>query len=361
MAKSLKQLLGFDYLSSIITSPEGGVPNVWPEQFFSLTKPINGDTAAWGVVANSRQNSRTVNYGSASRKRENVDTVKRTSKCLHSFEHVDHDLGTLVMLQDENNPNMRSIGAQYLERQAAEFRRRFDNTRVSAVNSILRYGAIYLNANGDILPSSSGATQTIDFGRSANNFNQLNGIIAASWATAGTDILSHLAALQVQAVKNGRPIKYAYYGSAIPGFLTGNTNIKELMKSDALLTSQLRQNKIPAGFGIENIEWRPLYTSFFQDANGTNQDWFASDNIVFLPEITRDIYEIHEGQYAEPTNSGSSYGDASAASRGLKMFNGMGSWAKITDDPPTVRQWAADTFLPVFYDPTSVFTADVVP
>lgn len=360
MAKSLKQLLGYDYLTSIITSPEGGVPKIWPEQFFTLTKPCMGNQTSWGVVANTRQNSSAVNYGSASRKRDKTGLQTKSAKLLHSFEHHDHDMNTLVLLQDETNPNMRAMGAKYVEGQAAEFRRRFDNLRVSAVNSMLRYWQIYLDGSGNILPSSSGAVTTIDFGQSANNQNQLNGIIAASWAVAGTDILGHLAALRVQSVKNGKPLKYAYYGSAIPGYFTGNTNIKELMKSDSALTSSLRQNKIPAGFGMDGLEWRPMDTAFFVDADGTSRDWFAADNIVFMPEITRDIYEMQEGEYLVPKDTGATSSDAAAAAKGLTRVTGMASWAQQIGDPVAIRQWGVDTFLPTPYDLTSFFTADVV-
>lgn len=360
MAKSLKQILGYDNLTGIVTSPEGGVPNVWPEQFFTIKKPITGNTAKWGIVSNSRRNASTVAYGSASRKRERRAIATKTAMCIHSFEHMDHDMETVLLARDTQNPNNAELGRQLIEAQAVEYRRQFDNLRVSAVNSMLRHGAIYTDGNGQLLPTSSGATQTIDLGIAANNKNQLNGIIAASWATAGTDILSHLSALQLQAVKNGRPLKYAYYGSAITGYLTGNTNVKELMKSDSVLTSALRQNKVPASFGIDGLEWRPLQTAYFEDANGTNQDWFPADFIVFLPEITPDIYQMQEGQALVPSDVGAIGSDAMAAERGMKTTHGMFSYAKQYEDPTGIRHWAGDTFLPVFLDPGSVFLADVV-
>ncbi len=52
--------------------------------------------------------------------------------------------------------------------------------------------------------------------------------------------------------------------------------------------------------------------------------------------------------------------DRAAAASAAMQF-GMFSYAKVTDNPVTVRHFAGDTFLPVLKVPAAVWIADVVP
>lgn len=361
MAKAIESLLGFRTLIDMVKSPVGGVPNVWPTECLTTTRPLASDTAEWVEQISARTNAPTVNYGSAARKMAQEQVSTRTAKCIYSNNYIDHK-GAVLNALNGSDREAQNRAKMLVDYQTMEFRRKMQNTRISAISSAFRYGAIYLDGDGNILPSSSGAVQTIDLSVPAANKNQLNGVIAAAWNVAGTDILGHLSALNLAAVQqSGLPLKYAYYGSAIPGYLTGNTNIKEIMKSDSGLTSQLRQNKIPTGFGIENLEWRPLVTSFFVDSTGTNQTWFPSDFVVFMPEITRDWYEFLEGRYQLPDTAvgmGISSGDPSMVDFG--SVNGMASYVKKIDDPVGLRHYQSDMFLPTFKVPSAVFIADTV-
>jgi hypothetical protein len=234
-----------------------------------------------------------------------------------------------------------------------------DNNRISAVASMLRYGEIYYNGQGDLLHSSSGATQTVSLGVPAANKDQLGGNIAASWATAGTDILGQLANIQKTAVQTtGLPLTRCYYGSGVINSLLGNNAIKELMKSDTALTSALRQNRIPEGFGLSGMRWEPLWTSHFRDSSGTAREWFPSDFVVFTPEVTRDWYEMQEGSYPVPTSIGNVSADGVAAVNDLEYVNGMFSYAHAISDPVGVRHFMGDTFLPVLRQPNAIYIAD---
>jgi len=358
MAKTIEQILGYKNLTGIMQSPTLGVPNVWPEEFMSLTRDIEGDSADMIVVSASRQTAPSVNYGSASKRVAQETISGRSGKCIHSFFNITHKASTLVALRNMDDMNMQRKGQQVVDFQTQEARRKSDNLRISSVNSVMRYGAIYFDGNGNLLPSSSGAVLTVDMQVPANNKNQLNSAIQASWATAGTDILLSMSNVKKAAVQNtGRPIKYAYYGSAIPGYLANNTAIKELMKSDAALTSSLRQNRIPTGFGIEGIEWRPLDVSYFVDADGTNREWFPSDYVVFMPEVDRSWYEMQQGSFLIPTDLNPAP-DVNTALANLEAQYGMFSYAALLRDPVALIQYFGDTFLPVLRDPSSIYIAD---
>lgn len=361
MAKAIESLLGFRTLIDMVKSPVGGVPNVWPTECLTTTRPLGSDTAEWVEQISARTNAPTVNYGSAARKMAQEQVTTRTAKCIYSNNYVDHKGSVLNALNGEDR-GAQNRAKMLVDYQTMEFRRKMQNTRISAISSAFRYGAIYLDGDGNILPSSSGAVQTIDLSVPAANKNQIASAISASWATAGTDILGDLSTINLRAVQtSGLPLKYAYYGKSIPGYLTGNTNVKELMKSDAGLTTQLRQNRIPQGFGIENLEWRPLVTSFFVDSTGTNREWFPGDFVVFMPEVTRDWYELLEGRYQIPDTAAGMGIQSSDPSMGdFGSVNGMASWVKKQDDPVGLRHHQADMFLPTFKVPSAVFIADTV-
>lgn len=360
MAKTLEQILGYVTHTGIVNNPNGGLPNVWPEQCFKLTTPIEGDKAELIETPNTRTSARANNRGAASRREEGVGLTQRYTKAISVFSHMDHATEILDSIRQFDNPQAQARGEQILALQTSEFRRKLLNLRVNALNSIFRYGQIYLGADGDILASSSGAVQTIEFQVPANNKNQLNSAISAGWSTAGTNILGDLTTINLRAVQaTGLPLKYAYYGSAIPGYFAANTGIAALMQSNRLLTESLAMNKIPEGFGIEGLTWRPLHTSFHEAADGTQTAWFPSDFIVFMPEVTRDWYELQEGTRLIPTSVDAAQ-DAAAAASNLTPARGMFSYAKVMSDPITVRHWMGDTFLPCLRNPSAVFLADTV-
>lgn len=361
MAKTLQQILGWENLTRLVNDVAGGVPDdILDPGFLSLTKPISGAVATWTISAATRQNARIVPYGSPSWKRQLQPIGDRAAKCVHVYEHQDHMGSTLLALRDFDSPAKQEKGIREVDRQAGEFARRLKNTRISAVASMLRHGAIYLDSSGNILPTSSGASITIDYGVSANHKDQLNGIIGTTWATDTVDIAGDIKAIKKQGRKDsGLPITTAYYGENILEYIASNTAMANLISGNPAFAQSFGQNEIPDGF--LGLKWRPAEQMFFEDPTGTNQDWWGGDTVVFTPDLNRDWYEMLEGSFLIPNDLGGVSGDATAALGQLDEANGMFSYAKVVDDPPRVQHFMGDTFLPTLYIPDAIFIADVVP
>lgn len=358
MGKSLDQLIGYKNLTGLITSPLGGVPMVWPSELLGMTQDIVGDTAEWMRVKNSRQNPPLTNYGSASKEINQEDLIKSAAKCIHSATHISHKMDVLTALRNFEDMGAQARGRQVVDMQTAEFRRKYDNLRVSALNSVFRHAKLYVDGAGNILPTSAGQVQTIDFQQSANNRDQLNGVIAASWATAGTDILGQLLTLQRTAVQTtGLPLTRAYFGHLVPASLTGNTTVKELMKSNRILTEQLMSSVIPADFGIVGMKWYPLHMAFMNDAAGAVQNWFPGDYVVFMPEPSRDWWVTQQGSYEVPTRIGLST-TVEEALASLATVHGKFSYVSLEHNPPRFNHYAGDTFLPIPRNPDAFYIAD---
>lgn len=360
MAKTLEQVLGYMPLTGVIQAIKTGIPNQLPKQFWSIKKQIPGINGRYTRVEGSRKVAPMTAYGSPARRIAQQNLKSVDVKAIHSFAEIVMDPLVLQTLRNYDNYEMQNLGIQEVDRQQAEFRVKFDNARVAAVYSMLGLGYIYYDADGELLHSSSGAATTIDYQIPANNKNQLNGIIASTWATVTNDIPLQLRNLRTQAAKNtGYPLKYAFYGANIPTYLTANNYVKDYLSRNPVFAQKfLETSDIPDG--LFGFTWVPVYESFFEDASGTNRSFFGADSVTFTPEIDGQTYEMLEGSFMVPSSFAAA-SNAAQALNSLRTVYGMGSYAVPTDNPPTVILRAFDTFLPVWKVPEAIFIADVTP
>lgn len=364
MAKSLKQILGGRNITAATQGVKGGLPINLPAEFFTTTENIEGDIAEWFKINGSRRTARLVLYGGASKAADLQGVSSQTAKMIHTFEHQDHRPSALKNLLSPAGGKQQQ-GRDSIGRQIGEFRRRFVNLRTAAVMQMLALGKIYFDGDGNLLPSSSGAVFTVDFQIPAGNKNQLDvfgagAIIGASWGTAGTDILGDLRALKKAAKKKtGYPLMYAFYGENIPGYINSNTVIKEYLSRSPRMQEAVYTGDIPDGLG--GLTWIPVDDSFYEDQDGSIQDLVGGDTVIFTPAVDPSWYGLMQGSYDVPAEASVVGESALDALDVLEEVFGMFGYAEITTDPPTIRQYGGDTFLPCLKVPEAVFIADVTP
>ena len=358
MSVAIETILGGKNLTGVIQSVPSGVPaDILPPSFLTPTRRVSGNQCTYLKVSGTRQTAKLAQYGSPSKARALQGVSEQSAKLIHSFEHQLCEPETLLMLKDPNT-DVQDKGMWEISRQSKEFKAFFTNLRISAVYSALAKQCIYFDIHGNLLPSSSTAATTIDFGTPAGNKDAIGGIIAAKWSTAGTDIIGQMKALKAYARKlTGYPLTTAFYGSGVPGYISGNTALANLIKNNAAFSVPMSAGEIPSGLlGIKN--WIPFNEAFFADKDGTNQDWIAVDDIVFTPDPSPEWYEMVEGSYLVP-NSMNITADGVAAMGNLTEKNGMFSYATLETDPVTIKQLAGDTFLPLIKVPSAIFRAGV--
>lgn len=367
MSKSLAEMLHWRALTKVVRTPVDGVPNILPPAFLNLTAQTPGNKFQWDILASTRQTAKGVQPGAPSVRRQ-LQTIGQNGATIPRFaEHIEIMGERLTALRGMGTEQRQQKGAEWVDYQVAEAGRRFMNTRISLVMSALVKGKIWLKGDGsggfDILPSDSGADITIDLKVPSNNTGDLNGVIAASWATSGTDIIDHIQGVQDASIRaSGLPIRHVLYGKNIRNYILENDHADKLLKTDSQLANALKQGGIPDGFGDQQLQWHPLQRSFFADADGTNQDWASTgDELIFLPEPTRDWYELMEGSELLPSGTLGSFGDASDALGATEEVFGRGAYAKLEDDPVKIKQVSVDNVLPVFYVPSAVFIGDATP
>lgn len=357
---SLQKIFGYATLSKAIWLTSQGVPNPLPESFMKSKTKCVGANVRWRQFTGERRTAKKVRYGAKAVKAELRDVGERSAKCIHFNESMELDPLVFKQLQGpntyEHDPALYEV-----ERQIESFGTKFGNTRVVAMVQTLKAGSLYFDANGNLLPSSTGASETINFGMSGDNQNQLNGIISGSWAISTSDIVMQLRKLRKRARRlTGLPLRYALYGENVPSYMFNNASVQQYLARHPTIRDKyldgLSAGEIPDG--LFNFNWIPAYEAFYEDANGTNQDLWDADQVTFTPEVNENWWDVAEGSYEVPTTI-NIQGDGLAAMRSTKTVHGMGGYGLVIHNPVTVESYYFDTFFPLLKNPDAIFQADV--
>lgn len=364
---ALIDVLGWRNISTAVQKVETGVPDRVPPAFHNTTEDVLGDRTTYVTFYGQRQTARRAEYGAPSRARTLRPVGEQTVTLLHFNEHIKIRQELLARLRNPNDLMAQQMAQQEIARHGADFRQLFDNTRIALIVSMLANGKIWIDSSGAILGTSSGAQVTVDYGVPANNLNQLNGIIDASWATASTNIIQHVENVRIQMKKNtGRDLRHAFYGKNIAAYLFNNTTIGKYWQFNSALYGQFQSNPgvIPNGtFGI--AEWHRMGDSFFASNNDvpgseTLVSQFGDDTVTFCPEIDRNSYTLYQGSITVPKSFGIS-GDAISAVGNFELVYGMGGYAVPEIDPVGIKEVYFDTLLPMWKNPYDLFIADTTP
>lgn len=345
-------------LCGTIERIKSGIPDVLPPAFKTVTKPTIGDTGQYMRVFGTRQTAKLVKYGAPAIRRDLKGVEAVPVKLLHSFEEI--QLSPLVYQQlralDAWTNNQ---GKEELARQMREFAYYSANLRNAATVSMLFQTKIWFDSNGNLLPTSSGADITVDFAVPANNKNQLNSIVATSWANHAADIPGQIRNLKAQSLKDtGYELKYAFYGRNVPSYLAINDYIQPWWaRYPAQNAHYSATGEIPDGFfGID--KWIPAYKAFYNDQNDTSQSFVGGDQVSFTPEIDATVYELMEGTYMVPTTFQPTQNPTNTQSD-YAQVTGMFAYSVPYHNPPTANVYRGDTFLPLWKVPASLYAATV--
>ena len=358
---TVQQIIGYEAMLGLVETIKTGVPeDIIPPGFMTPGQTVNGNQGKYIRVEGNRQTARMVQYGSPSQKRNLKGLSEIGVTLIHSFENQTHDVNTLMKLQDYQNPTQQVMGRQEIDRQTVSFFQLFRNLRISAFFSMLTKGAIYFDGSGNLLPTSSGAVTTVDYAVPAVNKNQIDGIIGTTWATAATDILGDVRAIKKKARQTtGYPLRHAFYGADILGYLLTNTKIKELINRNAGYQVVAAAGEIPQG--LLGFEWHPIDDAFFVDNDASTQEWAGGDALILTPEPEASWFEWLQGTFPIPTNLGAVTDTGVQQTSNIATAMGFFSYCKLIDDPVTVQQFAGDTMLPVLKVPSAIYICDVVP
>lgn len=358
---TINQMLGYTQLTGYITKVAGGIPKVLPDAFYNTTQQVLGNKSKNFAYKGVRKTARTASYGSEPRRINLQGVDAEEMQLLHTIEEIraDQDLLQLI-LQMQMNPSFTSDKVMdELNRQGQLFAQRFVNLRIAATNSVIANGIIWLDADGNLLPTSAGAALTIDFGTPAGNRGTVGGLISTVWSNTGANIMQQVIniCLYLSNLTGYKP-KYAFYGKNIAQYLIQNTTLQNYFARNAVFRDKiLETGLIPDG--LFDLTWIPTWRmAYEQDANTTMTEQFDADGVTFFPEVNPQTWTMYEGSLLIPTTAQPFDGIEISMSKTKNVY-GMGGYVVPNLKPLSYDQVYFDTFLPRLNIPNAVAYAHV--
>lgn len=367
MALSIEEILGFVPLTKAIETVKAGVPRLLPPAFYNRNPQFRlmGDKTRRIETAGTRKNAKIVPYGAPPRQIDHLPLSGRDVRLIHTEEKIMFSHELFLQLREFESYTVMQKLAEEARRQVMNAVTRQTNLESSATNVMLANGKIWFDSDGALLATSSGADLEIDYGIPANNQNQLNGIIDASWALATTNIPLHLKNIRAQArFTTGYPLKYALYGKNVMSHLLRNNFIKDYLVSlgGASFAKQfLDTGELPPKF--LDFEWVAMNETFFDTEAGVTTEVWGADTVMFAPDPSDpNVYGIYEGSYPVLTKFDMT---SDVMGQFANWNHQSGSYAygypSFPPQPLGLAGVYGDTFLPALMTPSAYFLADVTP
>lgn len=363
MAYSIEQILGFVPLTAAVEKVKSGVPRLLPPEFYrrNPADQVMGNKARLINYVGTRKNAQVLPYGSPPKEivqlaRESQDVI-----LLHTIENLPFQQELFLQLRQLDSYTVQRLAADEIAYQAMGAVTRQTNLESSSVHVLLANGKLWFDSSGNLLASSAGADLVIDNLVPANNLNQLNGLISASWATTSTNIPAQINNIKMTAVQTtGYPLKTALYGKNIMSYLMQNDFVKYYLARNPAANERWKDtNQIPDG--LFDLKWLPMQDTFFEDSTGTVTEIFGGDTVTFCPEITPMTYSIYEGSYPVPKSLMIAPNvEAQLANIEVK-FGPFGYGMMNPGSPSQIIGVYGDTFMPRLKVPAAFMVADVTP
>lgn len=374
---SLQKLLGAPNMCGIIKTTVSGIPNIWKDPaFWQVDKICHGNVGTYTQYSGARQNAKVSNYGAPSSNRQLRELGQKHVTLIHSVENLILKPTDYLNLLAYDDLARQQLGIDEVTRQIEEAKFYPDNMRISAFTSMMFQGVVTWDDQGNILgPNSAGwgtgGYNSINYQVPAGNQGQLdvfgtgNPIINASWANPATNIVQQITNLKKASVQlTGYEIKSAYYGTNIGAFLAQNTFIQAYLSRAQFPGGSTEGAKFIDNGEIQKLlglDWVPAYKSYFLDQNNNPQSFVGPDQVVFMPEPTKNWIGILEGTYPCPTRANIVTAVEPSLVSGMEERAGMFAYGVQTTDPPNVKIVYGDTMLPVLKVPNVIFQATVIP
>lgn len=332
-----------EFLTRVITGIEVSPDYPLTRMFSGVGLNVDGDTAKWDEVTPNREiDKRFEARDSTATPTEPGGVTSKASPMFVNFKKRP--------IYPEMLDNLRQVGGSSTDRDASlsnlvwmlgDMKRRFhDEPWEYLISSAL------LNTQSVTV---NGKTVAPDFGLPSSH----NLVEVTSWATASTDIDAKVETVKrLFATDAGRTAVTALCGRNIFGYLRKNTTIKSWFQNQTGSSEtfgRFQQDRIDGLFGIN---WVTIRGGYF--VSGTFTPYIPDDTIIFIPNIDRSWFQIHNGSVRYPTpagNGGSEFG---------KSY-GLTSWSEKASEPPSYQvfqRWAG-LAIPVF--PTAIVVLDVTP
>lgn len=328
---SILELLDPQVLTASYQQRKTTRPTLLSDTFYTNPEQINGDSFELFVDPFESEPAPFNTPGSEARVIQASGADSKIMTLFASFNKLPiKDENVFHALREPDSPALQNMAKTEIKRQLDHFHTRQMLSREVALAKILTKGVVYLNAAGQVLESSSGATVTADFNVPADHKDQCGGLIAATWATAGTDIQDQFDNIDIQCEKDGVPKpRHVWANSTVKDYLRANTDFRAWASASASISENVAGGSILEG--LFGKTWH-FYDGTYKNAAGTETMLIPDDQVIMTPDPTESVFKATAGSSLYPTSTGvgATLEDRIAS---LNKVYGPYSYSKLEDDP----------------------------
>lgn len=365
---SLKDVLGAPQLIGSFETVKTGIPDVFPPEFYNVDNNVEGDKGSYFQVQGQRQLAEIAAYGSPSTTTQMKGVTEIPVILLHVVKNLSLPMTKFMGLIKKDSAGSNLLidekGVQEISRHIKNSVQLVRNLKIALLTQLLTLGNNYFDAQGRMLPSSSGAKTTAPSGIASANIGNLTSVLSGStaWNNPAADIEDQLVQLSQLAMDNsGYDLTYAFYGRNIPKYLAGNPKMAAYLARNPGANDRYLKNSGIAPIG--NLTWLPGYTSSFrtQNADGTETTnrLIGDDDIVFTPAPSSSWLGWINGSYPVPKTIDVARDGMDVLSN-VDVVYGDFMYAQVMTDPVSIKLVYGTTTIPSVKVPTAVYKVNSI-
>lgn len=358
---ALRDMMSYLSLCGMIQTNVPTLPRRLPEKFYKTTGiKVEGDACRYTRFTSARQPMKITQYYAPSVARDLRPLGQFDVKLFHGHENITFDAVTLEAMRNFTDYNLQEKGKEFVMKQMNECKYYIENAEDLTALFVLCKGKLWRDSAGNMLPSSSGATYTHDFGvNQTTNVGTIAAItgVPGSWMSPATQIPLQLETLRIKAQQaHGYIPEIVLYGKNVPTMLAQNDFVQPFLSRDGTRRESWLKGKFPEpAYNLFGYEWYPISDAGFNDAaTGTYQLPIDDNAIVFCPQPDDSWWDKAEGSYAVPTNI-NIMSDLESSLGAWEKVYGRFAYSKLMDDPVRMIGHYGNTWTYIMKNPDVVW------
>ena len=293
---------------------------------------IDGHIASWDVYSPSRVTGNFRVPGAPATKVDMVKVASRTATLAPVLLEKALDDMALSWLRSGDQAAGDSARAKITREQSD----------LDRVVSYTKEYAAWKALSGTFAVNQADVKFSVDYGLRATH----KPTASASWATGSTDVIADIKAWKalIQADCGYTPTE-AYCNESVMDYLMGNDDVSNFLGEGALREQVGQSGYITRFMGLN---WH-VYNAGYIDASGNFQK-FIGDDKLFIVAADSPFGAVLSGSQEIPAGFSST-----------RRVSGKFAYSAVETNPPGVKIYVGENFLPVIYIPDAIVAADVTP
>jgi hypothetical protein len=311
------------------------------------------DSVEWIYLSQVKTAAPLNKRGASARVLQPTGTSSRRITMCHVFNELRLGIDSLRALRESDNWVLQRLGRTEVTKQLKDFATKHAVMKQVFLSKAMADGIVHIDANGNILESSSGAEMSIDLGVASSHKTNLGGIVATAWDNAAAKILTQLDNLKIQAeIENADPPRHVWLHGSAKAWFRDNTEIKALYSGIRPVNEMLQGEAFELGGYVFHF-----FSGTYTDASGSTAYFIPPTKAIITPDLGP--WFMHAiGLEAIPTTIDVA-GSADEALNSITEVYGDFAYAKMEHNPPRLSTFMGTNFIYGYRNPNSIWMPTV--